>query len=231
MDFDLILYIAALASILFALWAQIMVNSTFRKYSRTTSRAGYTASEVARMILDRHGLSSVRIERVHGNLTDHYDPRSNTLRLSETVYDSDSAAAVGVAAHEVGHAVQHAEKYLPVIIRAKLVPALTFASKFTWIVIIFGSLFMALDAVLGYYVFLFGVGLFSVTTLFQLVTLPCEFDASKRAMESLDASGYYSREELAVSRKVLNAAALTYVAALLVSLLQFLRLISRLRRR
>lgn len=231
MELEIILYIAAFAAIIFALWAQIKVSSTFRKYSHVSARAGLSASEVARMILDEHGLNSVRIERVGGNLTDHYDPRSNTLRLSDTVYDSDSAAAVGVAAHEVGHAIQHAENYLPVVIRSKLVPATSFASRFTWIVIILGSIFMMFDALLGYYILLFGIGLFAVTTLFQLVTLPCEFDASRRAMASLSDSKYYSKEELSSSRKVLTAAALTYVAALLVSLLQLLRLVVRLNNR
>lgn len=228
---ETVLYFAALAAIIFAVWAQIKVSSTFRKYSRVSSRAGLSAAQVARIILDGHGLGSVRIERVGGNLTDHYDPRSNTLRLSDGVYDSDSAAAVGVAAHEAGHAIQHAENYLPIVIRTKLVPVTSFASRFTWIVIILGSLFMMFDAVFGYYVFLFGIGLFAVTTLFQLVTLPCEFDASRRALLSLRETKYYSSTELAESRKVLNAAALTYVAALLVSILQLLRLIVRVTNR
>lgn len=230
-EIEIVLYFLCLAAIIFALWAQIKVSTTFRKYSRVASGSGMSAAQISRMMLDENGLYSVKIERVRGNLTDHYDPRSNTLRLSDSVYDSSSAAAVGVAAHEVGHAIQHAENYLPIVIRSKLVPVTSFASKFTWITIFAGILFMAFDAFLGYYIMLAGVILFAVTTLFQLVTLPCEFDASSRALLSLRRSGNYSSEELTASRKVLNAAALTYVASLLVSVLQLLRLIFSLNRR
>ncbi len=221
------LYFAALLSLLLSVWAQIKVSSTFSRYSAVSTASGQTAASVARMILDKNGLYHVRIERVYGNLTDHYDPRAEVLRLSDSVYDSASAAAIGVAAHEAGHAVQHSVGYLPIVIRSKLVPITGFASKFTWIAIILGMLFMALDPIIGYYIVMAGIALFSVVTLFQLVTLPCEFNASGRAMTALRESGRYSRDELAASRKVLTAAALTYVAALLVSVIQLLRLLVR----
>ena len=229
MGLDLGLYFLAIVAMLFSIWAQIKVNTTFNKYSRVNTRSGRTAAQVADMILRNAGIYNVRIERVAGSLTDHFDPRTNTLRLSSAVYDSTSAAAVGVAAHEAGHAVQHAVGYTPIKIRMSLVPAATFASKFTWILILIGALMMSLEGSdIGYYVMLFGVGLFAVVTLFELVTLPCEFDASKRAMTALRSCGWYYDDELTASRRVLTAAALTYVAALAVSLIQFLRLLSRL---
>lgn len=232
MNFDLVLYILAIVAMLFSVWAQIKVNSTFKKYSRTNTRGGRTAAQVADMILRNAGINNVRIERVRGSLTDHFDPRSNTLRLSDSVYDSTSAAAIGVAAHEAGHAVQHAVGYTPIKIRMSLVPAVSFASKFTWILILIGGLMMTLEeSGIGYYVMLLGVGLFAVVTLFELVTLPCEFNASKRAMAALRDCGWYQSEELTASRRVLTAAALTYVAALAVSLIQLLRLLSRLSNR
>lgn len=223
---EYILYILCILAILFALWAQFKVQSTFRRYSSFYTNGG-AASTVARRILDDAGLSHVGIERIQGSLTDHYDPRSQVLRLSDTVYDSSSAAAVGVAAHECGHAIQHATGYFPLRLRAVLVPAVSFASRFNWIVIMLGVLFMAFDAYLGYYVVLLGLGLFLVTTVFQLVTLPCEFNASRRALSALGAMNRYTEDELSVSRKVLFSAALTYVASLLVSLLQLLRLAVR----
>ena len=179
-------------------------------------------------ILSSKGLYDVRIERVQGNLTDHYDPRENVLRLSDSVYSSSSAAAVGVAAHEAGHAIQHAEGYLPIVVRSKLVPITNFASRISWIVILLGavmSLFAAMSDI-GYLVVMAGIALFSVTALFQLVTLPCEFNASKRALDCLKESGWYSDKELAASKKVLSAAAMTYVAALFVTVIQVLRLLA-----
>ena len=229
---DLPLYLLAIAAMIFSIWAQFKVKSTFNQYSRVDTRSGRTAAQVAGMILNRAGIYNVRIERVRGSLTDHFDPQTNTLRLSDSVYDSTSAAAVGVAAHEAGHAVQHAVGYTPIKIRSSLVPAASFASRFTWVLIMLGILMMGVtNDGLGYYVMLAGVGLFSVVTLFELVTLPCEFNASRRAMEALESSGWYGTDELTSSRKVLTAAALTYVAALAVSLIQLLRLISRLNNR
>ena len=229
MSLEYFLYIASVVAIILAVWAQVKVSSTFRKFSKTSTATNRTADEVARMILDNNGLHHVKIERVRGSLSDHFDPRSNTLRLSDSVYGNRSAAAIGVAAHEAGHAIQHATGYAPVVLRSKMVPVTMFASRFTWIVIMLGILFMS--TTLGYYALLFGIALFAVTTLFQLVTLPCEFDASKRALEEMDKTGLYSSGELAVSRKVLSAAAMTYVASMLVSALQLLRLILSISRR
>ena len=219
------LYVAMVIAMIIAVWAQIKVSTTFKKYSKVATATGRTADEVARMILDNNGLHDVKIERVRGTLTDHYDPRSNTLRLSASVYGNKSAAAVGVAAHEAGHAIQHATGYGPVVLRSKMVPITSFASRFTWIIIMLGAIFLGIGFELGYYAMLFGIGLFAITTVFQLVTLPCEFDASKRALVEMDRTGLYSSGELAISKKVLSAAALTYVAALVVSALQLLRLI------
>ena len=220
-----ILYVAMVIAMVIAVLAQIKVSTTFKKYSKVATATGRTADEVARMILNNNGLHDVKIERVRGTLTDHYDPRSNTLRLSTSVYGNKSAAAIGVAAHEAGHAIQHATGYGPVVLRSKMVPITSFASKFTWIIIVLGAIFLGLEMAFGYYVMLFGIGLFAITTAFQLVTLPCEFDASKRALAEMDRTGLYSSGELAISKKVLSAAALTYVAALVVSALQLIRLI------
>lgn len=232
MYIETILYFACLLAIGLSIWAQFKVNGTFRRFSEVRTASGRTAATVARDMLDRAGLYHVRIERVAGNLTDHYDPRSEVLRLSTPVYDSSSAAAIGVAAHEAGHAIQHAEGYAPIKVRTKLVPVTSFASKFSWLMIIGGILLMNLDGSgMGYYLSLFGIGLFACTTLFQLVTLPCEFNASDRAIKALDASGYYSSDELSAAKKVLSAAALTYVASFAVSLLQLLRLLASVNRR
>ena len=231
MSFESYIYIATLFAMILAIYAQVKVSTTFNRYSRTATATNRTADEVARMILDNNGLTNVRIERVRGSLSDHYDPRSNVLRLSDSVYGNRSAAAVGVAAHEAGHAIQHATGYAPVVLRSKMVPITQFASKFTWIVIMLGILFMSLGSMLGYYALHVGIALFAITTLFQLVTLPCEFDASKRALSEMDRTGLYSRGELAISKKVLSAAALTYVASLLVSALQLLRLLNMVSRR
>lgn len=225
------LYVAMVIAIIIAVWAQIKVSTTFKKYSKVATATGRTADEVARMILDNNGLHNVKIEKVSGTLTDHYDPRSNTLRLSSSVYGNKSAAAIGVAAHEAGHAIQHATGYAPVVLRSKMVPITSFASRSTWIIIVLGALFLGLEILLGYYIMLFGIALFAITTAFQLVTLPCEFDASKRALAEMDRTGLYSSEELAISKKVLSAAALTYVASLVVSALQLLRLITSITRR
>ena len=228
---DTILYLLFIAALVFSIVAQIKVSTTFKKYSRIPAGRGHTAADVARRILDAHGLFHVRIESVGGNLTDHYDPRSQTLRLSAGVYGSSSAAAVGVAAHEVGHAIQHATDYTPLVIRSKLVPAVNFASEFSWIAIIAGVLLMMFVPVFGYYLLMAGIVLFAVTTVFHLVTLPCELNASRRAMAELTYTGWYNPTELAGCKKVLTAAAMTYIAALAVSLLQLLRLLAMFNRR
>ena len=229
---DYLLYILFIAAIALSFGAQIKVSSTFRKYSRFQSGRGRTASEVARRILDAHGLYNVRIELVRGHLSDHYDPRAEVLRLSESVYNSSSAAAVGVAAHEVGHAIQHSEEYGPLVMRTRLVPAVNFSSAFSWIAIVLGILIMGLSGLadVGLYFVYGGIILFSVTTLFHLITLPVEFNASSRALSELELTGWYSSGEIEASRKVLSAAAMTYVAALAVSVIQLLRLLSMVRR-
>ena len=215
-NIDLILTLVMVAAVLIAIWAQFNVSSTFNKYSKLYTVNGRTAAETARRILDQNGLSYIRIERVPGNLTDHYDPRSNVLRLSESTYDNTSAAAIGVAAHEAGHAIQHAVGYFPIKVRQKLAPAAGFASRASMIFILLGLVIFPMLAYIG-------VILYSVTTLFQLVTLPCEFNASARALSIMETSGWYSGEELRAASKVLRAAALTYVAATLMSALYLLR--------
>lgn len=227
MILELIIYPLFLLSIVFSLYAQIKISSTYRRYSTYYTRAGRNATDIARMILSSEGIYNVSMGRVRGNLTDHYDPRNNTLALSDTTYASTSAAAIGVAAHEAGHAVQHAVGYLPIKIRTKLVPVTNFASRLSWVFIMLGVLVTAFaySFEFGYYILLFGIGLFAVTTLFQLVTLPCEFNASRRAMTALRESGYYSSDELHAARQVLTAAALTYVAATFASIVQLVRLV------
>ena len=218
------LYLLFLLTFVMTLIVQIKVSSTFNKFSHFRAGSGRTGAQVARRILDAHGLFDVRVEHVHGSLTDHYDPSARVLRLSDGVYGSASASAVGVAAHEVGHAIQHAENYAPIVWRGKLVPAVNFASRFSWIAIMLGVLFSS-------YMLAVGVVLFAATTLFHLVTLPCELDASRRALTELELCGWYSHGELAASKKVLRAAAMTYVAALAVSLIQLLRLVLTFRNR
>lgn len=211
--------ILVLPAMLFAMWAQFNVQSTFKKYSQVASERGMTGRDAARLILDRNGLHHVGIEQVAGNLTDHYDPRANVIRLSAATYNVQSAAAVGVAAHEAGHAVQHAEGYGPIKLREAIIPVSQLGSKLALPLVLIGILmnFFALAYA--------GILLFAAVTVFQLVTLPVEFNASARAMEALDASGTLSGNGLVASRKVLRAAALTYVAALFVSLANLLRLL------
>lgn len=221
------LYYLFIASIVFSLWAQLKVSMSYRKYASFITKNGKNATDVARMILSSAGVTNVEIGRVRGNLTDHFDPRSNTLALSDTTFASCSAAAIGVAAHEAGHAIQHSEGYFPIKLRSALAPATAFASRASWGFIFIGFIIMMLSAEsnIGYIALLAGVGLFSVTTAFQLVTLPCELNASKRAMTALRAMGDYSHDELRAARSVLTAAALTYVAATFTSMVQLLRLL------
>lgn len=206
-------------TIIIAIIAQNKVTTTFRKYSKQKSTMGFTAAEVTRRILDSNGLYNVAIERISGNLTDHYDPRTNVIRLSDSVYDSNSVAAIGVAAHEAGHAVQHAEKYLPIKIRNSIVPIANFGSSFAPILIILGIIF-SFEPIVW-----IGIILYSAIAIFQLVTLPVEFNASSRALNTLGAMAILSDEELEGSKKVLSAAAMTYVAALITTLANLLRFI------
>ena len=218
-------YIAlVLPAVLFAAWASSRVNSTFSKYSSHYNSRHITGAQAARYVLDRNGLRNVRIERVSGSLTDHYDPQANVIRLSEDVYNRTSTAAVGVACHEAGHAIQHAENYAPVKIRAAIIPITNIGSRLAVPLIILGLVLSSLNSVWTSIAYL-GIACFGLSTLFQLVTLPTEFNASKRALTAIEGGNLLMGEELEGAKKVLSAAALTYVAALAVSLMQLLRFV------
>lgn len=206
-------------AMLIALWAQVKVNSTYSRYGRVQCARGYTAAMAARSILDRSGLQDVRIERVSGHLTDHYDPRTNVVRLSDGVYNSTSVAAIGVAAHECGHAVQYAQHYFPIRIRAFLIPVTNIGSNLGIPLAIFGLVF-------GWEILTnVGILLFLTVVVFQLITLPVEFNASSRALAVLETENMLDSGELSGARKVLTAAALTYVAALVVAVANLMRLL------
>lgn len=216
-------YVLVLIGLLISLWASWNVKSTFRRYQNTRNSRSLTAAQVARQILDDNGLYQIRIERVSGNLTDHYDPKCNVIRLSDSVHDSASVAAIGVAAHECGHAVQHAVNYFPMQIRSAIIPVTQLGSRLWYIVFVLGLIFS--NSYAGMPLQMIGILLFSLIVLFQLVTLPVEFNASRRAMQTLESRYILAGEELSGARKVLTAAALTYVAALLGSILQLIRLL------
>ena len=220
-DWTILIVIPAM---LFALWAQFRVNSTFSKYSQTTIRSGLTAAEAARRLLDANGLYHVTINRIPGKLTDHYDPRTRTLSLSEAVYDSASAAAVGVACHEAGHAIQHADNYAPLTLRMQIIPLCRIGSGLAMPLFLIGLIFAGLS-VLGDWLMLAGIACFSLATLFQLITLPVEFNAFRRALAGIREQHLLAEDELPGARRVLTAAAMTYVAALATSLASLLRLI------
>ena len=219
--FDIYYLILVVPAVIFAMWAQAKVNSAFNQYSKVSTYSRMTGFEAARRILDANGLYHVAIERVSGSLTDHYDPRTNVIRLSDRVYGSASVAAIGVAAHEAGHAVQYAVGYTPIRIRTAIIPVCQIGSNLSWPVILLG-LFMSNSAVVN-----FGLLLFATVALFQFVTLPVELNASNRATAALAMSGSITDEELYGVEKVLQAAAMTYVAALAVSLANLFRLIIR----
>lgn len=221
--FDMYYFILVVPAMLFALWAQFNVKSTFSKYSKV-SLHGMTGYDSARAILDANGLNHVRIERVSGDLTDHYDPKANVIRLSDSVYGQSTAAAVGVAAHEAGHAVQHAVGYTPIRIRSAIIPITNIGSNLAMPLILLGIIFSYPP--IAY----IGVIAFALSTVFQLVTLPVEFNASNRAMKALASGGRLDANETNAAGKVLRAAALTYVAALAVSLGNLLRLLMLVRR-
>ena len=215
-------------AMIFAFWAQINVQTTFSRFKQVRNRRGLTAADVARRILDANGLNYVQIQRVSGELTDHYDPRAQVVRLSDSVYDSTSVAAIGVAAHEVGHACQHAEDYVPLRIRSAIIPMTRIGSMLAMPVFILGLLFAQLSLfgnMVGDVFMMLGILLFSLSTLFQLVTLPTEFNASARALKTLESYGILDGDELVGARSTLRAAALTYVAALASSLASLLRLL------
>lgn len=215
-------YFLVLIGALISMLASAKVNSTFRKYSATRSTSGMTGAEAARRLLENQNIYDVTIERVAGNLTDHYDPRTKTLRLSESVYGSTSIAAIGVAAHECGHAMQHDEGYVPLQIRGALVPVVNIGSTLSWPLIIIG---LILGGSGSNTLIQIGIMMFSLVVLFQLVTLPVEFNASGRALRLLGNTGILYDEEVSKTRKVLSAAALTYVASAAASILQLLRLV------
>lgn len=216
-DWTYLVYV--LPALIFSLWASYNVKSTFVRYTKIASDRGMTGYDAARLILDANGLSHVQIGRIAGDMTDHFDPKANIIRLSDTVYDVRSAAAVGVAAHEAGHAVQYAVGYSPMKIRAAIIPLTNLGATISWPLVLLGVMlsFETLATV--------GVFLFGAVVVFQLVTLPVEFNASRRAVEALKSSGM-SAEGLGAAKKVLTAAALTYVAALATALGNFLRLLS-----
>ena len=206
-----------LPAVLFALWAQNRVKSTYARYSKEF--AGLTGAEAARMVLEMNGVTGVTIEHVAGELTDHFDPKTNTIRLSQGVCNVTSVAAVGVAAHEAGHAVQYAVNYSPIKLRTAIIPVTQIGSTLSWPLLIIGVALGSETLAMA------GVLLFSAVVLFQLVTLPVEFNASNRALDALSASGYLQPEQVNGAAKVLRAAAMTYVAALAQALAQLLRLL------
>ena len=215
-------YVMVLIGVVICMLASANVNRTFQKYSRIRSHSGMTGREAAERLLHANGIYDVTVLHVAGNLTDHYDPRNKTLNLSDSTYASTSVAAIGVAAHECGHAVQHANGYAPLKIRGSLVPVANFGSTLAWPLILIGFLIQGNASVL---LINLGILLFSAAVLFQIVTLPVEFNASSRALKSLETNGILYTEEVADTRKVLRAAALTYVASAASAILQLLRLI------
>ncbi len=208
-----------LPGLIIALWAQFKVNSTYSKYSAVEARSGLTAAQAARMLLDQNGLGNVRIERIRGHLTDNYDPMSKVLHLSDDVIDSASIAALGVAAHEAGHAVQDAMGYRPLMLRSAMVPVTRIGSGLAIPLFMLGLIF-AWEPLVNV-----GILLFSLVVVFSLVTLPVEFNASRRALDTLEGSGMLDTDEVSGARSVLNAAALTYVASALQAMLNLLRLL------
>ena len=218
-----------LPALLLTLIASMAVKTTYARYAKVHSASGITASAAARRILDANGLSHIRIESIAGNLTDHFDPQAGVIRLSDTVRDSTSIAAIGVAAHECGHAIQYAKQYAPIRIRAAIIPATSISSRLAVPLVLIGSVlsFYARGMLALAYA---GIILFGICVLFQLITLPVEFNASRRARQVMASEGILSEREIAGAGKVLNAAAMTYVAALATSVLQLIRLIGITRR-
>ena len=209
----------------FALWASHNVNSTFKKYANQFSRRRITGAQAAQRVLSANGVHGVRIERVGGSLTDHFDPKTNVIRLSDNVFDSTSTAAIGVACHEAGHAVQYALGYAPIKLRAAIIPVTNFGTKIAWPLMMFGLLLSGMSYAFYNLVYV-GIACFSLSLVFQLITLPVEFNASRRAVAAIEQGGILYEDELDGAKKTLRAAALTYVAAAATSLAQLLRLIS-----
>ena len=221
---EFLLYLLLIAAFIFSIFTSVNVKSTFRKYNRMPSSRGVSAATIARQILDSNGLYNVQVTRVSGELTDHYDPRTNTVALSAPVYDNISVGAIGVAAHEVGHAIQYAKNYTPIKIRMAILPVAQFGSS-AWILFFILGIVFNISLLRGV-----GIGLFAAIVLFQLITLPVEFNASRRALATIKDQGILFAEEYKGAKKTLTAAAMTYVASLAVALLQLLRLIASSRR-
>lgn len=218
-------YLLILAAFLISLVVQMNMNGTFQKYSRVRNMSGMTGAEAAERILRSAGIFDVQVVHIQGNLNDHYDPRTKVIKLSDPIYGSSSLAAVGVAAHECGHAMQHATEYTPLSVRSALVPVANLGSQLSWPLFLIGLIFSVRPLLTA------GIFLFCGALLFQLITLPVEFNASRRALRTLEQTGIMGQQEISGTRKVLGAAAMTYVAAVVASLLQLLRLILLSRRR
>ena len=222
--FDWTYLVIVLPCLILSMLASSSVNSTFNKYAKVNSIRRLTGAEAAQRVLSANGVRGVRIERVSGNLTDHYDPKTNVIRLSDSVYSSTSVAAIGVAAHEAGHAVQYAQNYGPIKVRAAIIPVTNIGSKLAMPLILAGILLSFLGGLSNTLVYL-GILAFSLSIVFQLVTLPVEFNASRRAMEAIETAGLLTHEEQQGARKTLKAAAMTYVAATAVAVAQVVRLL------
>ena len=222
--FDWTYIVLVLPCIIFSMWASSSVNNTFKRYAKKFSSRRITGAQAAQRVLSHNGVSGVRIERVSGNLTDHYDPRTNVIRLSDSVYDSTSVAAIGVAAHEAGHAVQYARHYAPIHFRAAIIPITNIGSKLAMPLILLGVVLNFLGSISTGLIYL-GIAAFALSLVFQLVTLPVEFNASRRAMRAIDDAQILTTDEQRGARKTLTAAAMTYVAATAVALAQLLRLL------
>ncbi len=223
-----------LPALLLGLWAQFLVKSRFDKFSRIVSKRGMTGAEAARMVLRAGNVNNVAIRSISGDLNDHYDPRNNSISLSTPVYGSTSVAAIGVAAHEAGHALQYAYNYSPIKLRMAIIPVCNIGSMLGPLLIIFGGMLTyAAEAMvaIGTAIYFAGIILFSAVALFQLVTLPVELDASRRALAALNNTGLLDREELSGAKKVLTAAAMTYIAALVTSIMQIIYYASRVKPR
>ena len=217
--------ILVLPCLILSLWASARVNSTFKKYSKQISSRGITGAQAAQYVLQSAGVSCVKIEKIAGNLTDHYDPRNNVIRLSQDVYDNSSTAAIGVACHEAGHAVQYVENYAPIKLRAAIIPITNFGSKLAMPLILLGLLFSTIGNFSETIIYT-GIACFALSLVFQLITLPVEFNASRRALEAIKNENILTKEEIKGAKNTLSAAAMTYVAATAVVLAQLLRLLS-----
>lgn len=223
--FDWTYIVLVLPCLILSLWASSRVNSIFKKYSNQHSIRRITGAQAAQRVLQSNGVNFVRIEKVSGNLTDHYDPKANVIRLSDSVYDSTSTAAIGVACHEAGHAVQYAQQYFPIKIRTAIIPITSIGSKLALPLILIGLLFTTLGSFSNTLIYT-GIAFFGLSLVFQLVTLPVEFNASRRAMQAIEDGQLLTEEEQKGAKKTLSAAAMTYVAATAVSLAQMIRLLA-----